>query len=53
MWFCTGSTLAPGTTVSGSITLAQPGNAAMPVDAIAPKAAGQQMDMGYPLTHVP
>ena len=53
MWFCTGSTLTPGTTVSGSITLAQPGNAAMPVDAIAPKAAGQQFDIGYPLTHVP
>jgi hypothetical protein len=52
-WLCGGSSLAPGTTVSGSITLAQPGSDSMSVDAIAPKQAGQPLAIGYPLSKRP
>jgi hypothetical protein len=53
MWYCTGSSLTPRTTVAGAVTLSQPGRDDMVVDAIAPKQAVQPGDTGYRLVHGP
>jgi hypothetical protein len=53
MWFCSGSTLAPGTGVAGSLNLAQTGSDGMVVDAIAPEQEGQPGDRSYALRHQP
>jgi hypothetical protein len=53
MWFCEGSSLTAGTSVAGSITLAQPGRDSMPVEAIAPKQAGGMEFGGYALAQMP
>jgi len=53
MLYCSGSSLSPGATLAGSLSLSQAGNDSMVVDAIAPKGPGQTEYVGYPLTHRP
>jgi hypothetical protein len=53
MWFCTGSSLAAGTSVAGSITLTQTGRDGMPVELIAPQRPGQPLYIGYGMEQRP